>query len=230
MATKHLVLWGHNLADFKEMFSLTADELNQPILDCYSGPASFNAQMHQQGKKVISVDKLYGLEHDPLIKEIDQYFQSMLQQVHTNQEHFVWEKIATVDALAQERQHGIETFLQDFPHGKLERRYRGEDLSKLPFTDFQFKLALSSHYLFNYRGKQTVEENVAGILEMCRVAEEVRIFPLLDYNGETSILLGPVMLALQEHGIGMEVKEVPYQFQKNSCAMLRAWSLSCDIN
>lgn len=71
---------------------------------------------------------------------------------------------------------------------------------------------------------------VTDIIEMARVAEEVRVFPLIDNRtGELSPLVGPVLVALQAQHFSVEVLEVPYKFQKNGNAMLKARSLTCEM-
>ena len=49
-----------------------------------------------------------------------------------------------------------------------------------------FDLALSSHFLFLYSEHLDYEFHLESILEMLRVAREVRIFPLLTLKNERS--------------------------------------------
>ena len=42
-----LVLWGHSLVDYREMFVLD-EQLTKRLLDCYPGPASFNAELNKK--------------------------------------------------------------------------------------------------------------------------------------------------------------------------------------
>ena len=48
-------------------------------------------------------------------------------------------------------------------------------------------------------------------------------------TGGLSDELGPVMLLLQEHDYGVEVREVPFHQQVGGNAMLRVWSQTCDV-
>ena len=52
-------------------------------------------------------------------------------------------------------------------------------LPTLPFADRSFDLALSSHFLFLYTEQFDESFHRSSIVEMCRVADEVRVFPLL---------------------------------------------------
>lgn len=226
----NLVLWGHSLADYQEMFDLTEADLQKRILDCFGGPASFNAECHELGYNVVSIDDIFSRGHPNLENHIIDIFQSMLSKVRHHEECFVWDSVHSVDNLASQRQAGINKFLRDFEQGKAEERYFSGKLHVLPFADFSFELALCSHYLFGERAVEDVSVHTADILEMCRVAHEVRIFPLLDSHGDISPLVGPVMLALQQENMGVELRQVNYQFQKNGNAMLRVWAQECQLD
>jgi hypothetical protein len=52
--------WGRSFDEYRKMFTLTDEDLNLKILGCADGPASFNAEMRQRGKEVVSCDPLYG--------------------------------------------------------------------------------------------------------------------------------------------------------------------------
>src|SRR5262249_30464855 len=67
----------------------------------------------------------------------------------------------------------------------------------------------------------STEFHLASIIEMCRVAWEARIFPLLTaFAGEPSPHLEPVMAALREQGYEVEIRSVNYEFQKGGDKML----------
>lgn len=228
--SKDLMLWGHSLEDYREMFDLNDEDLTKKILDCYPGPASFNAELHQQQHDITSCDEIFSLSHPNIENHIIDIFQSMLARVRQQENRFIWDKVGSIDELAKARQEGINTFLDDFDEGKQQQRYISAKLHDLPFDNFQFDLALCSHYLFGSRVNSSLEIHMAAILEMCRVATEVRIFPLLASTGEISPLVGPIMLQLQQNNLGVEIREVPYQIQKNGNAMLRIWALECSVD
>ena len=122
----------------------------------------------------------------------------------------------------------LRRFLDDFPGGLEEDRYVVGELPALPFGTGQFDLALCSHFLFTYSSQFSEKFHLASVLEMCRVAEEARIFPLLTSSvhrtmgvGEPSPHLGPVVVELRRRGYGARVERVPYEFQKGGNEMLR---------
>ena len=61
--------------------------------------------------------------------------------------------------------------------------------------------------------------------ELCRIASEVRVFPVIALDGEISKHLNPVMLALSADGIDVSLQPVSYRFQKGATEMLVAKSL-----
>ncbi|MBU3918221.1 class I SAM-dependent methyltransferase, partial [bacterium] len=96
-------------------------------------------------------------------------------------------------------------------------------LPKLPFESSEFDLALCSHYLFLYSEHVSQEQHVKSMKELCRVAKEVRVYPLLsiDSNKE-SPHLKPVMAELERNGINTSLVSVKYEFQKGATKMLVA--------
>ena len=225
-----MMLWGHSLNDYKEMFALTEEELKQGVLDLEPGPASFNVEAKQLGYKVTSVDDLFAKPIAELKQEVNLEFSEMLQIVKQHKQNFQWDEIASLADLAVLREAGMQRFFDDYQQGLEDGRYLADPITQLPFKDFEFKLALCSHFLFNYRDTQNCDEVVTDLIEMARVAVEVRVFPLIDNrSGELSPLVGPVLIALQEQHFAVEVLEVPYKFQKNGNAMLKARSLTCEI-
>lgn len=63
-------------------------------------------------------------------------------------------------------------------------------------------------------------DHVKSLLELCRVAKEIRVYPLVALNGELSPHLKPAISELEELGHTTELVEVPYQFQKSATQML----------
>ena len=60
-----------------------------------------------------------------------------------------------------------------------------------------------------------------AIRQMCRVAGQCRVFPLLELGGRLSRHLDPAMVRLERAGMTVDVKRVEYEFQKGGNEMLR---------
>ena len=59
-------------------------------------------------------------------------------------------------------------------------------------------------------------------MELLRVAAEARVFPLFNLDGTYSRHVAPVLEALTRAGLSCELVDVPFEFQRGSCQMLRA--------
>jgi len=93
-------------------------------------------------------------------------------------------------------------------------------LPALPFPDGRFKLGLVSHLLFLYSEHLDLAFHLDSLRELCRVSEEVRVFPLLELGGAKSRHLDAVISGLSGEGYAVEVREVDYEFQRGGREML----------
>jgi hypothetical protein len=221
---ENVVPWGRSLDEYIRMFDLTADDLSLKILDCAGGPASFNVEMNRKGYIVISCDPIYQFSVDEIAQRIQETYQTIVDGAKATREYFVWQDIQSPEHLGQIRMAAMQQFLEDLPLGIQQERYITAELPILPFDTEQFDLAICSHFLFTYSDLLSQDFHLASIQELCRVAGEVRIFPLLNqYSREISPLLPSVMKGLAAQGYNVETKQVPYEFQKGGNKMLRVW-------
>ena len=218
-----VIPWGRSLTEYVKMFHLTPNDLHVRILDCAGGPASFNAEMSHQGYSVISCDPIYQFSADEIAQRIQETYPTIIEGVKAAQEYYVWQDIQSPEQLGQIRMTAMELFVEDFPLGIQQGRYVIGELPRLPFECDRFDLALCSHFLFTYSDLISQELHLASIQELCRVAGEVRIFPLLNISGELSDLLPWVMKELTAQGYNLEIQQVPYEFQKGGNQLLRVW-------
>jgi hypothetical protein len=203
------------------MFALAEEDCGKRILGVGDGPASFNAVLSSQGGHVVSVDPLYRFTADEIRQRIGETFETVLDQTRQNVAEFNWRHIPSVEELGRVRMSAMEEFLFDYTRGREEGRYREAGLPRLPFGRGEFDLALCSHFLFLYSKLLSLEFHVESIKELCRVAPEARIFPLLELGARPSRHLDPVTKQLEEDGFHVEIESVPYEFQKGGNRMLR---------
>ncbi|KJH73330.1 hypothetical protein [Aliterella atlantica] len=216
-----VVPWGRSMQEYVGMFALKADELNLKILDCGGGPASFNAEMFQQGYSVVSCDPIYQFTADEIAGRVRDTYQAIIDGTKTNYDRFVWQDIPSPEELGKLRITAMNKFVADFPIGLQQGRYVIDELPNLSFNFSQFDLALCSHFLFTYSDNLSLDFHIAAIREMCRVAKEVRIFPLLvQFSGEVSLWLQPVIDEMQRCGYKVEIQQVAYEFQKGGNKLL----------
>ncbi len=221
MELANIVPWGRSFNEYQAMFSLSATDLKQNILGCGDGPASFNAELTEAGGKIISVDPIYQFNSQQIRSRIEQVYPEVISQVAKNVDDFVWETIANVEELGHVRMKAMDVFLKDYTQGRLSGRYIETSLPDLPFKNAEFELALCSHYLFLYSEHIDQTQHILSIKELCRVAKEVRIYPLLGLDGKQSKHLQPVILSLKNSGFDVLLQTVDYQFQKGATEMLR---------
>lgn len=226
---RKLVLWGHSVEEYREMFDLSPDEINSKILEYGCGPSAVNSQLSQSNNRVVSCDPLFVLDRDTLYSKAVMLFAQMAEEIQSHQDHFDFSRSGGFESLMADRKLGIETFFTDYDQGKIDQRYIGVTDYHLPFVDFSFDFALCSHYLFADLDDQTVDFHLSVIRELARVAKEVRIFPLIDKDGNTSPFLGPVLLGLQQENYGIEVREVDFHLHPSGNAMLRVWAQQCTV-
>ncbi|CEK09869.1 hypothetical protein [Legionella hackeliae] len=226
---RKLVLWGHHADEYQEMFSLADTDKNARILEYGCGPSAVNVELGKKGRQIISADPLFTLDKDTLYSKVELVFADMIARVIKDQDKFDFSFYGSLDALIEKRRKGMKQFFADYESGKKENRYYGVQNYTLPFDNFSFDFALSSHYLFADLDDQDVEFHLKVIKELARVAREVRIFPLIDRHNQPSPFLGPVLLGLQQENYGVEVREVTYHLQPSGNAMLRVWAQQCEI-
>jgi hypothetical protein len=204
------------------MFSLSPADLGQRILGCGDGPAAFNAELTRRGGNIVSVDPIYRFAVQEIETRIDQTYRMILEQTRENQDEFVWTYIKDVEQLGQVRMAAMREFLQDY--AEADGRYVAGELPILDIADGEFGLALCSHFLFLYSEHFPAEFHIQSIIELCRVAREVRIFPLLELGANRSRHLDEVLELLAALGYAYGIEKVPYEFQKGGNEMLRVIS------
>ena len=131
------------------------------------------------------------------------------------------DRFANPDELGKARLKAMELFLADFGRGKREGRYITASLPILPFDEKRFDLALCSHLLFLYSEQLSLDFHLKSIHELCRVAREVRIFPLLDLARNRSAYVDPICEQMEKQGHKVDICYVNYEFQRGGNQMMK---------
>ena len=203
------------------MFALSDGDLQRHILGCADGPASFNAEATLRGATVVSTDPLYRFDTSAIRERIDATYAQVIDQTRRNAGELVWDAIRSVDELGAVRMEAMTTFLADSEAGTRQGRYIDAELPALPFSGGAFDLAVGSHFLFLYTDHLSESFHELAITEMCRVAREVRVFPLLALGAQPSPHVEPVSKFLRDHGLNVTIETVPYEFQRGGNQMMR---------
>lgn len=216
-----VVPWGRSFDEYRHMFALSELDLQSRILGCADGPAGFNAEASRRGAAVVSCDPLYGADTRQIRQRIEATFDEMLDQTRRNADEFVWDTIASVDELAALRRAAMDTFLADYEGGKAEGRYVEGELPVLPFSDYSFDIAVCSHFLFLYWDQLGDAFHRESVHDLCRVAREVRVFPLLALGRRPSPYVETVAAAARKDGRDVSIEVVPYEFVRGGNQMMR---------
>ncbi|HKV05645.1 MAG TPA: class I SAM-dependent methyltransferase [Candidatus Acidoferrales bacterium] len=218
----NVVPWGRSLGEYAVMFDLSPADMKTKILDCGGGPASFTAEIHGRGGHAVACDPSYAFPAGDIRRRVGEVYETMVKSAELHRERFVWKEIESPEHLGRLRMDAMNRFLDDFPAGISEGRYRVAELPSLPFPDREFDLAVCSHFLFTYSDLFPLEFHVECVRELCRVAHEARIFPLLpNFGTEHSPHLSALTRLLAAEGYRCEVVRVPHEFQKGGNEMLR---------
>jgi hypothetical protein len=215
-----IVPWGRSFGEYCRMFSLSERDLEAHILGCGDGPASFNAELTQHGGRIMSVDPIYQFSTEGIRSRIQRVYPGILAELARNTQQYYWASFKDPGHVGSVRMSAMNRFLADFDKGLEDGRYVDASLPELPFFDAEFDLALCSHLLFLYSEQIDAAQHIDALAEMCRVAKEVRIYPLLSLDGRVSQHVPGVLRYFNERDYIAELKPVAYQFQKGACDML----------
>ena len=220
MQLSSIVPWGRSYGEYCRMFSLSERDLEGHILGCGDGPASFNAELTQHGGRIMSVDPIYQFSTEAIRSRIQRVYPGILAELARNTQQYYWASFKDPGHVGSVRMSAMNRFLADFDNGLEDGRYVDASLPELPFFDAEFDLALCSHLLFLYSEQIDAAQHIDALTEMCRVAKEVRIYPLLSLDGRVSQHVPGVLRYFNERDYIAELKPVAYQFQKGACDML----------
>jgi SAM-dependent methyltransferase len=213
-----MLVSSRSLAEYRAMFALTDSELTKTILDCPGGASSFTAEVSAGGGRALACDPCYAR---PLADVEALTRADLLRGYHYHQrnpDEYVWTFFAGPDHYLASRSRSIDLFAG---HAAANPgRYVAASLPALPFPDRSFDLALSSHLLFSYSDRLNRHFHLDSILELTRVAAEVRVFPLVPMGFTSNPELPSVLSELAGAGVLAEVQPVDYEFQRGGHSML----------
>lgn len=221
MKLEKVVPFGRSLDEYKSMFALADNALDTKIIGVGDGPTSFNAEMYALGKAIVSVDPLYIYRSDEIERRFYLVVNDIISQVIATPNDWVWSYHSSPEHLRNIREKVLHDFVADYEKGKTEGRYSVGELPSLDFEDNTFQLSLCSHLLFLYSEDLSYEFHLASVLEMLRVASEVRIFPLLTLRLERSPYVQPLIEKLKSEGFIVSIEKVEYELQRGGNEMLR---------
>jgi hypothetical protein len=215
-----VVPWGRSFDEYVRMFDLSAADLSLRILGCGDGPAAFNVGLTARGGRIVSCDPIYAFSAREIEGRIAATYEKVMAQLRANVGDYVWTEFSGPEDVGATRMAAMREFLADYETGRAAGRYVTAALPELPFADGAFDLALVSHFLFLYAAQLDAEFHARSLLELLRVARQVRVFPILTLDGRPYPDMAAVRTKLVEAGVKIAIRKVPYEFQKNGKEML----------
>jgi hypothetical protein len=218
---ERIVFIGRTFEEYLDMFSLSKEELEgRKILDCPAGACSFTAVGNKLGLDVTACDIAYYHSGEDLKNKGLQDIEHAMERVQRAQDNFKWDYFKDIEGLRSQRLRALKDTSNDMKESS--ERYFPVTLPFLPFKNEEFDILLSAHFLFMYADRLDYEFHIETINELLRVTkEEVRIFPLVDLEGNRYKHLDKFISYLTDKGCTVEEIIVPYEFQTNANSMLK---------
>ncbi len=212
---------GFSFEQYQQMFALDDAGLQGRILDLGGGFSTFNCQGRAAGYDIVSFDALYELSPAKINDRVDAWCLDLVQQGLACDSEL--SQAYCADLAERSRQ-----FSQDVQSDQAQGHYlsQWQDIDKL--SDSSFSCVVAPYYFF-HSVAGSLDDHIDVINVLCRVATELRIFPLLAESGKAPEQLGPLMLALQQQNLALEVVTVDGEMPYGSGAMLRVTSQLCEV-
>ena len=201
------------------MFDLGSSDLTGSILDCSAGVAGFAAEAGKRGARIVAVDPAYALSRENLatLGKEDLGRGSAIAADYPDRFTFDW--YGSPERRLSMRTRALAQFLPDLVMHP--DRYVAGQLPQLPFRDSAFDLAVCSHLLFTWADQLGLDWHRAALVELTRVAREVRVFPtVLQGPGDPVPFWDELINELGSFALHTERRHVPYEFQIGANTML----------
>lgn len=219
MTDAPILLTSRSFTEYVAFFDLGADDLPHRIVDVSAGASNFVAEAAHRGVHALAVDPAY--QDASMWTRLQESVTDGAALIATHSDHFVYDWYGTPEHRADMRREAMESFLAD--HQCHPDRYQAAALPGLPLDTGSFDLALCSHLLFTWANVFDELWHLAALIELARVADEVRVYPLvLQGNGTPVTFVDSLRTRLLEgFGIHSHIERVPYEFQRGASHMLR---------
>jgi len=219
-----ILVTSRSFEEYVAFFDLDPHHLPTRVLDCSAGASSFVAEAHARGIEAFAADPAYDQNDLDFAKRANSGMTGGNAMIDANSKQFTFDWYGTSQRRAAMREAALRLFHE---HRRSHpERYIAAALPRLPFADTSFKLALCSHLLFTWATQLDEQWHLDAFIELCRVAEEVRVFPLvLQGTGQQVEFLPRLRARLRDgFGISSQIVSVPYEFQVGAHHMLRLHS------
>jgi hypothetical protein len=215
---ERVTFYGRSLAEYERMFLLNFSTWGgRSILDAPGGPASFSKEARQFDIRACAVDPQY--QHDPdTLQELAQKdIDYVISKIEKTANQRQWSYYQSLEQLKERQVNILHDFIEDYRRDwPLRSHYLDASLPHLPFDDCTFDLALSGHFLFSFYTHFPTNLIIDSLLELSRVAREVRVFPLRSNEQDRTALfvdLEIIITTLKKQNIDVEIQQSGFEFQ-----------------
>ena len=216
---KTIPFYGRTLDEYKRFFQLKPEELiGKKVLDTPSGASSFVSEACKMGIEAVACDLVFDEDIDTLSQYGKDDIDHVIEKVTANMDLFKWEFYDSLQHLKECRTKAFTNFISDYKENR--NRYVKAELPHLPFEDNSFHLALSGHFLFTHSHSLDYNFHLQTITELFRVANQVRIYPLVELNTKLYHKMDQLFEDLKDKGATCQIIPVDFEFQKGANEML----------
>lgn len=217
----NILITGRLYEEYIAFFDLNIKELkDKKVLDCPSGASSFVSSASAKGIEAVGTDILYQFDVDAIKKQGEVSIEKIYEDISW-MDGFNFDFYKSIESHKKFRLKALKEFSKDYN----DKNYFYNKMPKLNFEDNSFDIVLSSHLLFVYDDRFDYEFHRDSILEMLRVSNEVRIFPLVDFKNSHihdeknfSPYVYKIVDELKE--FTCEIKKVDFEFQPKANYMM----------
>ncbi|MGM7680632.1 SAM-dependent methyltransferase [Cytobacillus sp. Hm23] len=218
---ERIIFIGRTFKEYMDMFSFSEDDLSsKKILDCPAGACSFAAIGEKVGLNITACDIVYDHSVEFLKGKGSRDIAHTMKHMEQAKGNYIWNYFGNIEGLRKHRENALNECINHMKQSS--DRYISAILPTLPFADEQFDITLSAHFLFMYADRLDYDFHIATINELLRVTkDEVRIFPLVDLEGNRFGQLDRIINYLTAQGYKVDELSSKYEFQKNANSMLK---------
>jgi len=216
-----VVLLGRTFEEYERYFGLDVQAWRgRRVLDVASGVSSFTCEANERGLEGVACDPIYELPANTIRPRCEADLDHIIASID-GLEVYRWAFYQNPTRLRTFRERAYRTFLQDYER-RGSARYHAGALPRLPFADQQFDLTLVSYLLFVYQDQLDYAFHRAAVQELVRVTKgEVRIYPLITFDGERSIHIDRMRSDPEFAALSFEEVETDFEFLVGSNWYLR---------
>jgi hypothetical protein len=215
-----MLVTSRSFEEYVAMFGLDDAATRGVVLDCCAGGSSFVAELGARGGAGIAVDPVYAQGLAAVRRSLAASLAAGTGIVDDHADRFVWHWYGSPARRDRMRVAAADRFVEDIT--RRPSAYLAGALPHLPLAGASADLVLCSHLLFTWADRWDVGWHRAALADLVRVARrEVRVFPLvLQATGAEVPFLPGLVDEMRADGHDVDVRDVPYEFQRGAHAML----------